>query len=190
MLNQCYSLRGLEVVSAVNICSTVSDLFYCAFFALGTTVSIMIGQLLGAGEPEKAIDYDRKLIVFSVLICVVLGCIMALCAPLIPELYNTSSIVKDLASSLLLVNAVLMPANAFTNCCYFTLRSGGKTLITFLFDSAFVWLINLPAAFSLTHFTALPILIVYLSVSSLELLKCLSGYILVRSHRWVNNLTS
>lgn len=69
VLNQCYSLRGLEAVSAVNISSTVSNLFFCAFFSMGSAVSIIIGQLLGAGELEKAIDEDRKLIAFSVFIC-------------------------------------------------------------------------------------------------------------------------
>ena len=69
VLNQCYSLRGLEVVSAVNISATVSNLFFCAFFSMGTTVSIIVGQLLGAGELEKAVDEDTKLIAFSVALC-------------------------------------------------------------------------------------------------------------------------
>ena len=122
MLNQSYSLRGLEVVSAVNIASTVSNLFFCAFFAMGTTVSIMIGQLLGAGELERAVDEDTKLIAFAVALCAAVGLVMAAIAPLVPEIYNTTDRVKDIACSLLTVSAVMMPMNAFTNSCYFTLR--------------------------------------------------------------------
>ena len=32
---------------------------------------------------------------------------------------------------------------------YFTLRSGGKTVVTFLFDSVFTWVIVVPAAYLL-----------------------------------------
>ena len=190
MLNQCYSLRGLEVISALNISSTISNLFFCAFFSMGTTVSIMIGQLLGAGKTEQAIREDRWLITFSVLLCTAVGVVMAVIAPLVPELYNTSAPVKSLAAEFLLVCAAMMPFNAFTNACYFTLRSGGKTLITFLFDSAFVWGVCVPTAFILSRYTAMPILTMYILVQCLEFIKCVVGWLLVRSRRWVNNLVA
>lgn len=189
-LNQSYSLRGLEVVSAMNISSTASNLFFCAFFSMGTTVSIMIGQLLGAGELERAVDEDRKLIAFSVALCAAVGVVMFFVAPLLPELYNTSSAVKALAVRLLWVSAAMMPVNGFTNACYFTLRCGGKTLITFLFDSAFVWVVCMPAAFVLSRFTAVPILPMVIAVNALDLLKCAVGFFLVRSRKWVNNLVA
>lgn len=190
MLNQSYSLRGLEVVSAINITATVSNLFFCAAIALGTTVSIMIGQLLGAGEVERAVDEDKKLIAFAVVMCTAIGVVMALVAPFIPQIYNTSDNVKAIACSLLIVCSVMMPVNAFTNTCYFTLRSGGKTLITFLFDSAFVWAISIPVAMIVTRRTDLPILQVYIIVQSLELIKCVIGYILVKGKRWAKSLVS
>lgn len=190
MLNQSYSLRGLEVVSAVNIASTVSNLFFCAFFAMGTTVSIMIGQLLGAGELERAVDEDTKLIAFAVALCAAVGLVMAAIAPLVPEIYNTTDRVKDIACSLLTVSAVMMPMNAFTNSCYFTLRSGGKTVITFIFDSGYMWVIAVPAAYILSRFTDMPILPLYICVHALELVKCVIGFCMLRSKKWVKNLVS
>ena len=190
VLNQCYSLRGLEVVSAINISTTVSNLFFCAFLSMGTTVSIVIGQLLGAGELEKAVDEDRKLIAFSVALCVVVGIVMALIAPLVPEIYNTTPMVKRLAAELLFVSAAMMPVNAFTNSCYFTLRSGGKTIITFIFDSAFVWVICIPTAFVLSRFTGMAILPMFIIVQALDLIKCVVGFYLVKARKWVNNLVA
>ena len=190
MLNQCYSVRGLEVVSATNISSTVSNLFFCAFFSMGNAVSIIIGQLLGAGELEKAVDEDRKLIVFSVLLCTAVGVVMAFLAPLMPQVYNTTDTVKAIASDLLLVSAAMMPVNAFTNACYFTLRSGGKTIITFIFDSAFLWSLCVPTAFILAHYTSVPIVRMYICVQALDLIKCAIGFFLVKRRAWVNNLVS
>ena len=189
-LNQCYSLRGLEVISALNISSTISNLFFCAFIAMGNAISILIGQLLGAGELERAVDEDRKLIAFSVVLSLLVGGIMAAVAPLVPQIYNTTDTVKALACDLLLVGAAMMPINAFTNACYFTLRSGGKTIITFIFDSAFLWVIAVPAAFVLSRFTPMPILPMYITVSLLDLIKCAVGYYLVKRRKWVNNIVS
>ena len=189
-LNQCYSLRGLEVISALNISSTISNLFFCAFFATGNAISILIGQLLGAGETERAVDEDRKLIAFSVALSAVIGSVMALVAPLVPQIYNTTDAVKALARDLLLVSAAMMPLNAFTNSCYFKLRSGGKTIITFIFDSAFLWVIAVPVAFLLSRLTKMPILPMYITVSLLELIKCVVGYYLVKRRKWVNNIVS
>lgn len=190
VLNQCYSLRGLEVVSAVNISATVSNLFFCAFFSMGTTVSIIVGQLLGAGELEKAVDEDTKLIAFSVALCFAVGLVMAMLAPLIPQIYNTTDTVKRLASALLLVSAAMMPVNAFTNSAYFTLRSGGKTVITFVFDCVFVWALSIPVAYILSRYTAMHILPMYIVVQALDIIKCAIGYDLLKKRKWVKNLVA
>ena len=190
ILNQCYSMRGLEVVSATNISSTVTNLFFCAVLAMGSTVSIMVGQKLGAGELEEAVDEDRKLIAFAVVMCAAIGGLMVLLAPQIPRVYNTSDSVKALAARMITVTACLMPFLAFTNTCYFTLRSGGKTIITFLFDSVYVWVLCIPVAFVLSRFTHMRILPMYCIVQSLELIKCVIGYFFLKSRKWVNNLVA
>ena len=188
VLNQCYSLRGLEVVSSFNISSTVGNLFFCAFIAMGNSISIMIGQLLGAGELERAVDEDRKLIAFSLALSVGVGLLMALVAPLIPQAYNTTDTVKTLAEKLLLIYAAMMPLYSYTNSCYFTLRSGGKTLITFVFDSLFVWVVCIPVAFILSRYTQMPILPMYAIVELTNLIKCGIGFVMVRQRKWVVNL--
>ena len=190
VLNQCYSVRGLEVVSAMNIYLTISNLFFSAFIATGNATSIMVGQLLGAGETERAVDEDRKLIAFALALSILLGSLMALSAGFFPRLYNTIPRVRQLATEILLVASVMMPLHAFANSCYFTLRSGGKTLITFLFDSGSVWLLNIPAAIFLAYRTQVPIVPLFTIVEALNLIKCAFGYWMVRQRHWVVNLVS
>lgn len=190
MLVQCYSVRGLEAVSAMNISSTVSNLFFCAFFALGSAVSIIVGQLLGAGELDRAVDEDRKLIALAEAVCVLIGGALAIMAPLFPSVYNTTDSIKELATALLRVSAVMMPLNAFAHMAYFTIRSGGKTIVTFLFDSVFVWCVSIPVAFVLSRFTGLPVLELYIIVQSLELIKCIIGFIMLKKKLWVQNLVA
>ena len=188
VLMQCYSVRGLEAVSALNISSTVSNLFYCAYFAFGSAISIIVGQLLGAGEIDRAKDEDRKIIVCAVSVCLVVGVAMALCSPAFPQIYNTTDTVKSIATYCLLISACMMPFHGFIHTAYFTLRSGGKTVITFLFDSVYVWGVLIVAAFTLSRFTDMPIVPLYLFVQSLEIIKCVIGYILVKKGVWAKNL--
>lgn len=190
VLNQSYSMRGLEAVSACNISVTISNLFFCGFFAMGTTVSIIVGQLLGAGELERAVDEDRKLIFFSAVFCAAIGAVMAVLAPQIPKLYNTTDGVKTLAGQMILVSSVMMPVLAVTNTSYFTLRSGGKTMLAFLFDSAFVWAVCVPVAFVLSRFTDMNVIRMFMVIQALEFIKLALGLWFVKSRRWVKNLVT
>ena len=188
ILNQCYSLRGLEVVSAFNISSTVGNLFFGVFIAMGDSISILIGRLLGAGELERAVDEDRKLIAFSILLSLIVTAAVMCVAPLIPRLYNTTDSVRRLAVRLLMIWAAFTPLHAYANACYFTLRSGGKTMITFAFDSLFTWVFQIPLAFCLSRFTGVPILEMYALVEGMALIKCVIGALMLRSRMWAVNL--
>ena len=187
-LNQCYSQRGLDAVAGLNIASTVTNLFNIVFMAMGSAIAIMVGQLLGAGKLEEARDTDTKLITFSVMSCVVLGGLLFILAPLFPELYKTERSVKTLAKGFMQVGAVCMPIYAFMHATYFTLRTGGKTLVTFCFDSVFLLLVSIPVAFLLSKFTVLPVLMIYLAVQAIDLIKCIIGFILVKKGVWLQNL--
>jgi len=113
---------------------------------------------------------------------------MAALSGLFPTIYNTTDEVRHLATQLICISALFMPFQAFTHATYFTLRSGGKTFITFLFDSCFVWLVNIPTAFCLTRFTALPIIPIYLVCQGLELIKCVIGACMLHSGAWIQNI--
>lgn len=188
VLNQCYSMRGLDAVAAINISTTISNLFGVIYMAMGGAISIIVGQLLGAGKMEEARDTDTRLIAFSLLSCLALAGVLILLAPLFPQLYNTTDQVRRLAGALLRVAAGCMPLAAFMHASYFTLRTGGKTVVTFLFDSVFLWCVSIPAAYILSRFTVLPTVRLYLSCQLLDIIKCVIGFILVKKGVWINNL--
>lgn len=190
MLNQCYSVRGLEVVAANNITQTFWNVFSVGFLSLGVAIGIIIGQMLGAGETENAKDSAKKLIAFSFAVSVVIAVAFAVCAGFIPLAYNTTDSVRHLATRFMLIMAAAMPMDAFANASYFTIRSGGKVLVTFLFDSVFVWCVSVPAAFILSRFTNVNILVLLAVVQSLNAIKGIIGFILVKRGNWVRNLIS
>ena len=184
-VTQCYSVRGLSVVAGLNIATTITNLFNIVYLQLGGCISIVVGQYLGAGELKEAKDADNKMIVFSVFCCVIMAVVMYLVGGFFPKIYNTSEEIKSLATSFIAVSALIMPFCSFTHASYFTLRSGGKTLVTFLFDSVFTWVIVVPTAFVLAHYTGLGIVSIYFFVQATELIKVIIGYAMVKSNVWL-----
>lgn len=188
MLTQCYSVRGLNVVAGLNVSNTINNVFNIVFIALGDSVAIIVGQLLGAGKMEEARDTDNKLIAFSVMCCTCVAAVMFLMSPLFPRIYKINDEARMLARYFIMATAFFMPQNAFLHATYFTLRSGGKTIITFLFDSVFIWCVSVVIAFSLSRYTALPVIAVYAMVQLGDLIKCVIGFILVKKGVWLQNI--
>ena len=139
---------------------------------------------------KKARDTDNKMIAFSVMCCTGVALVMLIVAPFFPKLYNTNLDAQELAKYFIMIMAIFMPQNAFLHASYFTLRSGGKTIITFLFDSVFVWCVSVPIAYCLSRFTGLHALAVFAMVQVGDILKCIVGFVLVKKGVWMQNIVS
>lgn len=192
MLTQCYSVRGLSVVSAFNISQTLANLFNVAFISMGSAIAIIIGQKLGEWGESKARELKEeawKLTAFSVFLCLISASLMFAISGIFPKIYNTTDEIRALAAGLICVTACFMPVHAFNNSSYFIIRSGGKTFITFLFDSCFCWAASIPAAFYLAHYTQVPILPMYAAVCSVELIKVVIGLTIVNKGIWIRDIT-
>ncbi len=189
-LAQIYSLRGLNVLASYNIASVVNQMFIVVFISIGNAVAVLVGQHLGANRLDQARADVWRLMALSVCLCVFIGGTMALLSPYFPLLYNTTEDVRHLASRFILTMGLFMPTYAISHCCYFTLRSGGSTLITFLFDSMYMWVIHIPLALALTHWTSIPIWWLFPMAEAAGLLKMLLGLHFVRKGVWVRNIVS
>ena len=191
-LTQCYSVRGLSVVSAFNISQTLSNVFSVAFIAMGSAISIIIGQKLGEWGTSRVRELKEeafRLTFFSVCLCLLSASLMVAVSGVFPRIYNTSDEIRALSTRLICVTACFMPVHAFNNASYFIIRSGGKTFVTFLFDSCFCWAASIPAAYFLAHCTAMPILPMYALVCSVELVKVVIGLTLVNKGGWIRDIT-
>ena len=170
---------------------TISNLFNSVYMSLGTAVSVMVGQALGAGDFKKARGDVWRLIAFGVASALSMGVLLILGAPLIPRAYTgVTPDVRRVATRLLIVTACAMPLYSFAHCTYFTLRSGGKTIITFLFDCGYTWIISVPLALLMVKALHADVLVAFAAVESANIIKCVLGYFFVRSGRWIQNLTT
>ena len=185
---QALSTKGLATVGGLNICNTIGNISNCIFVTMGTTIAIVVGQLLGAGKLKEAKVTATRMAAFSLLISFGMIIILGLLGPVFPHFYNTTDEIRELATKFIWAVAAATPFISLSNSEYFILRSGGKTIITFLFDSCFVCLVNVPVAICLTKFTAIHIVGIFFLVNMLEGVKALIGFIMVKKDIWLNTI--
>lgn len=188
VLTQCYSIRGLEIIAGLNISNAICNLLNVVFVALGNAVGVLIGHTLGEANYEKAKKDSAALMRFSATLCIGLALILILLSGGFPKLYDTSEEVRKIGKNFIIITACFFPIQGLLNALYFTLRSGGKTFITFLFDSVFSWVVSVPICYILCFHTTLPIYGVYVLVQSCDIIKVFIGLILIKKGVWITNL--
>ncbi len=190
MRNQCYSTRGLDVVAAQNISSTLFNFFNLVYISLGNATAIIVGSYLGAGKLDEAYDYSNKLLAFSVIATTLVSVIFVACAFFFPFIYNTSDDVRQLATIMMIISSVTMPFCAYANAAYFSMRSGGKVAVTFIFDSGFMWCVVMPLSFILSYLTNINIVPLFIICQSTEIIKAFFGAVLYGKKTWLKSLVN
>ncbi len=188
MLAQSYATRGLAVVAAFNIHTTIYNVLATAFLALGTAAGIVIGNRLGADDKKGALLANRQLSRFAVVFSLIFVALLMIAAQFFPMAFDTTDHVRQLATQFMMVGALMMPLQAYLHIAYFTLRSGGCTGVTFIFDCVFICCISVPLAFFLSRYTELGAVYLYLIVEGTNILKAFVGYILIRKEIWLRNI--
>jgi putative MATE family efflux protein len=185
---QCYSLKGLDVVAALNIASTLHNLVIVVIISMGNSVGILIGQQLGASKFEEAKENSLRLTRFTCFLGLIVALMVIAISRVFPTFFETTESIRIMARDFIIINAIFLPLLGILNSLYFTLRSGGKTFITFLFDSVFTWVFVVPTAFLLSKYVDYSILTIFAIVSSLDIIKIIIGYVLIKKGVWISNL--
>ena len=186
--NMFYSKLGPEILPAMNISFNLQNLLSVAYFALSSSIAIIVGNLLGAGKLDEARDTDRKLLAFSVFMGFVMMGIQLVLAPVFPMIYTDVQSVIGLASYNMVCFGLTMPLAALATATYYTIRSGGRVFITMLFDSVYAWTIVIPTLAALVTYTNLSFHILLPIILVVENLKIVPGLILVEKGIWVRQI--
>ncbi|MBR0342738.1 MAG: MATE family efflux transporter [Oscillospiraceae bacterium] len=189
VITQSYSYHGVTAVAAINMAVTISSLVNTAFFSMGVAIGIILGNILGTGDMEKAKETDYKLLTLSFFIGIAVGAVLIGAGLVVPQIYTSQTAeVKNLARLFIWCEAAGAPFRAYGNGTYYTVRSGGDTVMTFLYDCGSIWFLSAATAYFLTHFTSLGVVTIYLAVKLVEGVKCLIGTYLVAKGKWLTNI--
>lgn len=188
MRNQCYATRGLDVVAAQTVAMTVHNFVSVIWMSIGFSIAIIVGNLLGAGKVEEARDTGNKMIALSVAVGVGLGGVMVALSRVFPLLFGVDPAVFELSAFMLVVLGILTPVMALCHASYFTLRTGGRIIITVLLDAVFMWVVAVPIAFCLSRFTDMSIQPLFILSQLAELIKCIIALLLIWKVNWASQI--
>ena len=190
LVSQMLSTISLTMMPAVSISDTIYHFAYIAATAAGSPVCIIMGQMMGRGASEEEIrDANRKLIFMAFCGGLLTMSVLLIAAPIFPNLYNTTDEIRSMAKWFILLSALPVSFEAYSVAIYGTLRSGGKTFITFVFDCGSMWLFNVPLAFLFTQVLVLPPVLVFGGSRLYFYFRVLLGTVMLRKTKWINRLT-
>jgi len=188
--NAVYGHIGTEALAAINIALTVDNLAMALFMGAGNATSVAVGNLIGAGEKEKAYRYAGRSLGLGIGLAVLVGVIVLLTRDPVIALYKVSSEAADAAYRILTILGLFLWIR-MTNMIVIIgiLRSGGDTHYSLFLDGVIIWILGVPMAVLGGFLLHLPVYWVYLMTMSEELTKCILGLRRYFSRKWIHDLT-
>ena len=171
---------GSVVVASNSISSILKNILTCTCTGLGAGSAILIGNLLGAGELEKAKDYSRRLIRASLVLGAAAGALLLLLTPLVLRLSGSLTMQAREYLKYMMFISVLIEG---------TFCAGGDTRFGFLCDLVNMWIVILPIAALAAFVWHWPVMAVYFVLHLDEIGKIPVEIAHYRTYRWSNNLT-
>lgn len=183
--------QSTEIATVVlPISSTIFNLIFVICLGFGNAITILIGNTVGKNEFEQAQKEGYASLTYCSIVGILLGLVLVVIAPFITSLYTgVSAEAKELAVILIIFHGIYLVVCALNNALFFVLRAGGRTLLVFIFDSLYGWILQIPFALLLLYVFKLEFIPLVIVSYSLDILKTIVGFILFLSKKWYRNLT-
>lgn len=102
------STLGTISIAANAVSGTLTSMQYIPGTAIGSTMLIVIGRCVGAGEKEQAKYYAKKLLGVAYVCIAVVSLLMGIFAPQLVSLYNLSPESSEVAVSIIRIHSVIV----------------------------------------------------------------------------------
>lgn len=191
MYSAAYARIGSEATAAVQVTSTIQNIFFVMVRGLANACTVMVGNKIGAGDEEEAYNYAIHFLTMSTIAGLILGAIVGLTPDLTLKLFRNLELdVYNLSKKLLIVGGLFYFIRTFNSTLIVgVLRGGGDTTFSMYLEMGSVWLVGVPLAFAGVLLFRLPVYIVFILVSFEEIVKAIIGLPRVKSKKWIRNIT-
>ena len=185
-----YSSLGTAAFAAFNIDMSIQDLFFVAGVGLANGSGIILGNIIGEGDKEKAQRWGMKIISYILIIGLFMGVLEVISSPFMINLYNISPKSRSIAVKALFSLSLILPFE-MTGVVIMVgiLRSGGDSRYSMLSEIIPMYLLSIPLAFICTKYLHLSLWAILLFKLSEIIPKMIIGGMRVRSGKWIKDLT-
>ena len=183
---------GNDAVAANSIVVVIRNLTTTFCFAVAAAGGILLGNVMGTGNLEKAKRYASEVMKMTVLAGAVGGVILIATIPLVVRFASTS--LSDTAMGylkvMLWINSYYIMGSAVnTSLIAGVFRAGGDTRFGLICDTIDMWCYAVPLGFFAAFVLKLPVLWVYFLLCTDEVVKWPGVIRHYRSGAWAKHIT-
>jgi putative MATE family efflux protein len=190
IITALYNSRGgKETVAGMAAGWTIANLFFLVFPAIQAGTGVILGSTLGAGNLDEGRVKALWIRSGSFILGMAAMCLAALSTLLIPLVFaNLSREARLVTRGIVFVIAVYLPVWCLLNSQFAVSRSGGDTVMGLVVDVGISYLVFLPAAIMIAHFTAWGPVALYGIAKISDFPKVVLAEWWISKERWVRNL--
>lgn len=181
---------GSDAVAANSIASIVKSMVQCVIRGVSAGAGILVGNLLGANELEKAKTYGGRITRISILIGVVTGTILIILSPFVSHVAPMSDTAREYLQFMMVVLGFnLMGQSVNTTVLDGIFCAGGDAKFDMIGNLGAMWCFSVPLGFITAFVFHAPVWLVYIIISLDEIVKLPAVYKHYKKYVWVRNIT-
>ena len=181
---------GSDAVAANSFVVVVRNFGTVLCFGTASAGSILLGNVMGAGDMEHARDYASRLMKITIITGAIGGVLVLAATPLVLYFADLSDTAMHYLKYMLLINTYyIMGAAVNTTLIAGVFRAGGDSRFGLICDTIDMWCYAVPLGFIAAFVFKLPVLVVYFLLCTDEFVKWPWVIKHYRSGKWLKNIT-
>ncbi|SFI26662.1 putative efflux protein, MATE family [Tindallia magadiensis] len=186
-----YARLGIPQAAAMQICSTMINLFMVIAFGLAYSALVMVGNEVGGGNLEGAMWASQKIRSMGLKVGFCLALLLFFIAPYIGSLFNVTAEVKWLVTSVLRVHSVMFPLRMINMIMIVgVLRGGGDAMFSTVTQGLVMWLVGIPLTYVAANLLGWPLPMVVAVMFAESMIQGLIVQKRYESNQWMKTLVA
>ena len=181
---------GSDAVAANSLVVVVRNFGTVLCFGTASAGGILLGNVMGVGDMERAKEYASKLMKLTVITGAIGGLMVLIATPFVLRFASLSETAMHYLKYMLLINTYyIMGAAVNTTLIAGVFRAGGDSRFGLICDTIDMWVYAVPLGFLAAFVLKLPVLWVYFLLCTDEFVKWPWVIRHYRSGKWLKNIT-
>lgn len=181
---------GSDAVAANSITTIAKNMLSCLIRGVSGGAGVLIGNLLGAGELDKAKVYGGRLTRMAIVVGMTTGGLLMLISPLIVRFAPLSETAAEyLQYMLIFCGCNIMAQSVNTTVLDGIFCAGGDSKFDMKGNLGAMWCFSVPFGFFAAFVLKWPVMVVYCIVNLDEIVKIPAVYLHYKKYIWVRNIT-
>lgn len=184
-----YARIGISEVASMQIANTINNMFMVLSMGMANAAAIIIGNKIGAGDEESAVDHAAKLSILAPVVGIIMGIALWFAAPVVVGLFKINQDTFNMTVGVLRIMAFFSPLRFFNVLMIVGIfRGGGDTTYSMLVQLGTIWLFAIPAGFIAAVYFKMPLEKVFFIITLEEVVRIFFEINRLKSKKWIRNV--